>query len=105
MKRLLMIAILACSAVGFLSMVGCETDGQKMADLHAEEELRDAKEQLKLGAMRANTGECFTHLEVNPLTANNSPKWNHFKKAHHIDRDAFDPAIDDEELKDCLAIK
>lgn len=81
-----------------LSMA-CQSDLQKTRE---EEEIRDAKEQLTLGAEAYNLGQCYKHLHVTELTANDSPKWRRFKKEHHID--STPTAMSDADLKDCLNI-
>ena len=96
MKTLITITLLASA----LLVVGCETEGQKMEDLKAEEAKRDAQQQLSLGAMAYNLDKCFAHLNITMENAYRSKKWAQFKKAHHITSEPI--GMSDEDLKDCL---
>ena len=46
-------------------LIGCETDGQKMQDLRAHEETREAEMTLKLAHEQSNLHDCLEHLHVN----------------------------------------
>lgn len=101
MKRIL--ALLLMTGVLTTVLVGCETEGQKMQDLEAQEKQADAQRTLRLGAMAYNLDQCYKHLQISELTADDSPKWRQFKKAHHIT--SAPTAMSDEDLKDCLLVK
>lgn len=83
-------------------LAGCETRGQKMDDLRAEEDTRAAERTLSLGAMAHNLDLCYQHLKVTELTADKSPKWRAFKKAHGITSQPS--GMSDEDLKACNAL-
>ena len=97
MKTTLLIATLVLASFG----IGCESEGQKMADVHAEEETRAAQETLSLGAMAYNMGQCEQHLHIS--ITHQTPTWTKFAKEHHID--SYPGAMSSADLKDCLAIK
>jgi hypothetical protein len=80
--------------------LACQSNSQKTRE---EEEVRNAKEQLALGAEAYNLTQCFEHLHVTQLTADESPKWRRFKKQHHID--STPSAMSDADLKDCLKMQ
>ena len=82
MKTLIAITLLASA----LLVVGCETEGQKMEDLKAEEAKRDAQQQLSLGAMAYNLDKCFAHLNITMENAYRSKKWARIQEGppHHL---------------------
>lgn len=86
-----------------ITTIGCETKGQRLDDIRADEQVAAAKEQLALGAQAYNLNECYKHLGVNEATADKSPKWRRFAKAHHIT--SVPVALSDADLKDCEAVK
>jgi hypothetical protein len=83
-------------------LAGCETRGQKMDDLRAEEDTRAAERTLSLGAMAHNLDLCYQHLKVTELTADKSPMWRAFKKAHGITSEPS--GMSDDDLKACNAL-
>ena len=88
---------------GLTALIGCESPGQKSAELRAEEELVAAKRQLTLGAMGYNLDVCYKHLGVTELTADKSVRWKKFMAAHHIT--SHPVAMSDGDLKDCEALQ
>jgi hypothetical protein len=66
------------------------------------ERLEDAKRTLELGAMKYNLSQCFKHLGITTLTADDSPKWRAFKRTHQITRTPI--AMSDDDLRACEAL-
>lgn len=97
-KIVIVAAVLAI--LGVVSFMAYESHSERAS--RDAENLADAQRTLTYAHGASNLGQCYQHLGITLLTADSSPKWRAFKRAHHIT--STPQIMSDEDLKACQSL-